>query len=112
MPSVHREQDFGLDQWVAMQRQAQETMPPERRERLDALGFVWDVLAAQWEEGLRSLERFRQEKGDCLVPKSYRDPTSGFRLGSWVSEQRKAQDMMLPERRQRLDALGFVWKAR
>ncbi len=33
-----------------------------------ALGFVWDPLAVQWEEGVRFLKRYRQRKGDCLVP--------------------------------------------
>ncbi len=81
----------------------------ERRQRLDALGFVWDPLTAQWEEGVGFLERYRQDKGDCLVPATYCDPASGFRLGPWVSDQRKAKDTMSPERRERLDVLGFVW---
>ena len=103
---------FRLGQWVGVQRRDKDTMSPERRQRLDALGFVWDVLTAQWEEGFHCLERYRQERGDCLVPQRYRDPASGFRLGGWVSKQREGKDTMLPERRQRLDALGFVWKVR
>jgi hypothetical protein len=106
---THREQGYRLGQWVGDQRTAQDTMLPERRQRLDALGFVWDPFVASWEEGFRFLERYRKDKEDCLVSQSHRDPTSGYRLGSWVSNQRKAQDTMLPERREQLDALGFVW---
>ena len=87
-------------------------MLPERRARLDALGFVWEVLTTQWEEGFRCLERYHTANGDCLVPQGYRDPTTGYRLGTWVSNQRKDRETMLPERRARLDALGFVWKVR
>jgi predicted helicase len=105
-------EDFRLGQWVGDQRTAQDTMPPERRERLDALNFVWDAVAAWWEEGFHCLERYCKERGDCLVPRVYRDPASGYQLGKWVSGQRRAKDAMPPKRRERLDALGFVWKVR
>ena len=83
-------------------------MSPERRQRLEALGFVWDPFEVQWEEGCRSLAIFRQREGHCRVPKSHHE--QGFRLGQWVGVQRSTRDAMSPERRQRLDALGFVWK--
>jgi len=111
MPHSYRDPISGyrLGSWVTNQRTAQNTMPPERRQRLDALGFVWDMLAVQWEEGFRYLERYRKDNGDALVPKTYRDPASGYRLGQWVSVQRKDKETLSPERRQRLDALDFVW---
>ena len=93
-----------------LQRRTRDAMPPDRRQRLDALGFVWDPLAAQWEEGVGSLERYRQREGNCRVPQRHRE--QGYRLGLWVHNQRKAQDTITPDRRQRLDALGFVWKVR
>ena len=109
VPKLNREQGYRLGQWVDVQRTAQDTLLPERRQRLDALGFVWDPFAAQWEEGFHFLEIYRQREGHCRVPYSYCDPASGFRLGGWVRKQR-AKDTILPERRQRLDTLGFVWK--
>ena len=103
----HREQGFRLGTWVSNQRTHQKTLLPERRERLVALGFVWDSLAALWEEGFRFLEIFRQQEGHCRVPQRHRE--QGFRLGSWVKHQRDDKDRMSPDRRERLDALGFVW---
>ena len=97
---------YPLGQWVSVQRKAQDTMPPERRQRLDVLGFVWDPFAADWEEGFSFLEMYRQREGHCLVPQNHRE--AGYPLGTWVSRQRKYKDTMPPERRQRLDALGFV----
>ena len=110
VPQRQREQGYRLGLWVAVQRRAKDTMPPDRRQRLDALGFAWDVLTAQWDEGFRCLEIYHQREGHCRVPATYRE--QGFRLGSWVNNQRMAKDTLLPERRQRLDALGFVWKVR
>ena len=68
---------------------------------------MWDTFDAQWEERFRSLKRFHQREGHCRVPRHYRE--ADYHLGEWVHVQRQGKDTMLPERRQRLDALGFVW---
>ncbi len=102
-------QAIGFQSWVTNQRTVQDAMSPDHRQRLDALGFVWDMLAVQWEEGFGYLERYGKDNRDALVPKTYRDPASGYRLGQWVSVQRGDKETLSPERRQRLDALGFVW---
>ena len=111
VPALYCDPDthYTLGSWVNRQRTNQKTLSPERRQRLDTLGFAWDVLALQWEEGFDHLARYRQDKGGCLVPATYRDPASGFRLGGWVSAQRTNQKTLSPECRQRLDALGFAW---
>ena len=107
VPRSHREQGFWLGGWVAMQRTRQDALSPERRQRLHALGFVWDALAASWEEGCRYLEIFCQREGHCRVPQLHRE--QGFRLGAWIGRQRQDKDTMSSVRCQRLKALGFVW---
>ena len=109
VPDLHREQNYRLGRWVANQRKKEETMSPERLQRLDALGFEWDILTAQWEEGFRALQSFYQREGHCRVPKTHFE--HGYRLRNWVRVQRVNKDALSPERRQRLDALGFVWDA-
>lgn len=104
----HHEHGYRLGTWVSEQRYRKDTMSPERCQRLDALGFVWDPFTAQWEEGIHFLEIFHQREGHCRVPQNHRE--QGYRLGQWVGVQRKKKDTMSPERRQRLDTLGFVWK--
>ena len=110
VPTNHREQGCRLGQWVRVQRENYDAMSPERCQRLDALGFVWDILTARWEEGFSFLARFHQREGHCRVPQSHHE--QGFRLGLWVAVQRRTRDSMPPERRLRLDTLGFVWKVR
>ena len=110
VPDLHREQNYRLGRWVANQRKKEGTLSPERRQRLDALRFEWDVLTAQWEEGFRALQSFHKREGHCRVPKRHRE--HDYLLGQWVANQRTAQDTMSSDRHQRLDALGYVWKVR
>ena len=98
---------FTLGSWVSNQRATKDGMSPERKQRLDGLGFVWDILEAAWEKGFSKLSQFKEAEGHCRVPKSYK--LDGFNLVKWVSHQRATKDRMTPERKQRLDGLGFVW---
>ena len=45
VPQGHKEGDFTLGNWVRKQRSKKDTHTPERIERLNALGFVWDGRA-------------------------------------------------------------------
>ena len=106
------ESGYRLGVWVKSQRVNlnKNQLSDERKQRLDALGFIWDRLEQQWEEGFQELSVYHREHGNCFVPSIF-IAESGFRLGNWVSSQRKAlkENKLSYERRQRLDALGFVW---
>ena len=82
-------------------------MSAERRQQLDAIGFVWDPLESAWEEGFASLEKFKAREGHCRVPALHVEGT--FKLGFWVSNLRAKRDKMFTERRRRLDKIDFVW---
>jgi superfamily II DNA or RNA helicase len=99
---------YRLGQWVSVQRQSRDSMTSERKARLDALGFDWDPIATQWEEGFEHLRAYVKEYKDCRVPAQYKTP-SGYRLGGWVSTQRLSNDKLSDERMARLKALGFDW---
>ena len=84
-------------------------MSSERKQRLDDIGFVWDPIAEAWEEGFSKLLQFKEAEGQCRVPSSFK--LDGFKLGFWVSNQRAKKDSLSPERKQRLDDMGFIWDA-
>ncbi len=107
VPAAFSEDDFRLGQWVGVQSSKNDQMSADRRQRLDALGFVWNQLTADWEEGFNNLEAFKLREGHCGVPTAFAE--NGFRLGHWVSTQRTKKNQMSADRRQRLDAVGFVW---
>jgi hypothetical protein len=85
----------------------------ERIERLEGLGFGWDPSKAAWEEGYSQLVAYKEANGDVLVPVIH-ETEDGFRLGSWVNNQRRAYNRgkLSTDRIERLEDLGFVWVLR
>ena len=55
----------GWGDWVNVQRTKKDTLLPERRRRLDELGFVWNVREQQWDEAFTHLQRYRETNNDC-----------------------------------------------
>ena len=98
---------FSFEQWMSVQRRNKYSMPPERRRRLDAIGFIWDPLESAWEEGFAALTAFKARDGHCRVPALHIEGT--FALGSWVRSQRRTTESLPTERKRRLEAVGFVW---
>ena len=81
-------QDRPLADWVSHQRKFKTKghLPPERIQRLEALGFDWDPLTAQWEEMYARLVAYKAQHGDCTVPYEWKQDRP---LGRWVGDQRK-----------------------
>jgi len=96
--------------WVQHQRQNKKKgkISKEYIERLNKLGFVWELLDTSWEEMFIALIKYKDENGHCNVPQ--RD-LNNKQLGRWVRTQRKAKPdgKLSQERIQRLETLGFIW---
>jgi hypothetical protein len=104
-PSGHK-----LGNWVGTQRKNKDKLSPERFAKLDNLKeWVWDSFSAQWDEGFSHLLDFIEREGNGRVPTGYTTPSS-YKLGSWVSRQRKDKDKLSPERFAKLDTLKeWTW---
>ena len=101
-----------LGSWLNSQRQRfkQGKLSRDRIAKLEILpSFHWDPLEAAWEESFVKFKQFNDNEGHCLVPAKY--VLGDFKLGNWVGTQRINQDLMSPERKQRLDDIGFIWDA-
>ena len=120
--NVTRRQNPVLETWRGVQRynHRKGKLSPDRIARLDAIGFEWEAsgrkgrrhknyLRIGWEERFTRLAAFKDRFGHTQVPERWSEDKS---LADWVGSQRKYnRSGKLPaDRRQRLDALGFVWK--
>jgi hypothetical protein len=76
---------------------------PEQIAKLEAIGFCWHLRNALWDKMYAELVAYRETHGDCDVPQS------NGSLGIWCSVQRARKAKLLPERLDRLNALGFCW---
>ena len=104
---------YRLGQWVAVQRLKKDAMSLERRFFLEALpGWIWDVVAENWDAGYRCLKEYTDKVGHAKVPKDFKTE-AGYQLGQWVGSQRRLKDTMPMERKNRLESLfGWVWDSK
>jgi hypothetical protein len=107
VPRGHEEETIKLGIWVNNQRYRASTLSIERKQRLDALQFVWHPYEISWEKGFSALQRFKSREKHCRVP--FRHQEGGIRLGRWVTIQRSKRETLPTGLKRRLDAIDFVW---
>jgi superfamily II DNA or RNA helicase len=110
VPQAYKE-DPSLGKWVPRQRQLfiKGRLSAYRIARLEALGFEWDVLAADWELYFSKLQSFKSQNGHCRVPSGRKDD---IRFETWISRQRRfyLTGRLPPDRIARLEAIGYEWR--
>ncbi len=101
---------YRLGNWVNTQRNKKEKLDPQKAARLDALGFIWKVTDAAWDNACTALESYQKQFGNLDVPEDY-VTSQGIRLRAWVNNQRTRfkTGKLRPEQISRLENLGFVW---
>lgn len=106
-----------LGRWISKLRKLREGKgkgippTPEQIKRLDDIGMVWELnITRKWDNAYIFAQRYFEEHGDLLVPASYKTET-GFSLGQWVRNQRKAfSNGNINKTRERLlNRIGMVW---
>ncbi len=100
-----------LGRWVAMLRYRRKIgqLTPAMIAELDKLGFVWSPNDIDWNEAFKKLLLFRARFKHCNVPSVWpNDP----QLANWVAHQRRRRKLgiLIRDRAQRLEKIGFVWK--
>ena len=113
VPGVFKTKDgYALGTWVHNLRTSYKkgTLTEERIEALDALGFIWDKLEQDFQEGLSRLAAYKAEQGHVWVPNRF-GTKDGYPLGTWMSNRRRdyKKGTLTDERIEALGALGFIW---
>jgi hypothetical protein len=104
VPQSYAIEGYALGKWVSVQRRTWDTLTEDRRERLRKLpGWTLDARGSWWSEGFGYLERFVAQNGTAQM--SQDQVFDGFKLGSWVSNQKARWHSLGDERRQQLQSL-------
>lgn len=106
------ENGYPLGQWVSERRKKKDTLSTERRAQLEALpGWAWNKIEEGWERSFCYLGEFADREGHCRVTGNFR-MIDGYRLGSWVWSQKRAENRLTDEQKKRLEALpGWLWES-
>lgn len=109
VPQKHIEDGQMLGVWTNNQRRRKGLLTPIQLERLQNIGFRWDPLSEQWEQGFDALKKYHKREGHSRVP--IRTLENGFNLGAWVSHQRQLMNKgrLSTDRAKRLETLDFIW---
>ena len=54
----------------------------ERIQKLDEIGFIWDLLEYEWQKNYKLLKQYVRDNGNSIVPTKQA-------LGPWISTQRQ-----------------------
>ncbi|EQC31241.1 hypothetical protein SDRG_11162 [Saprolegnia diclina VS20] len=85
---------------------------------LDALRFVWDTAAHEWQLHLMALQRYKDLYGDVSIPHGFEVPANdpmwpkdlfNVALGRVAHRLRVNAASLSVVRRSQLSALGFIW---
>ena len=111
VPQTNDQNSPQLASWVSNQRTLYNLgkMATSRIERLNKIGFVWDVHIAQWETMFARLLEFKGKEGHCRVPDRYSEDKA---LSGWVNTQRaeNRKRQLSKEHKRRLEEIGFIWE--
>ncbi|MFJ8848383.1 Helicase associated domain protein [Streptomyces cyaneofuscatus] len=98
-----------------------DTLLPEQRERLEALGLTRRTettpagtaagKTGAFERGITALTQYAQREGRVVVPRAHIEetPHGPVRLGTWISNTRSRRDRLSETQREQLAALGIEW---
>ncbi|MFI9311628.1 helicase associated domain-containing protein [Streptomyces triculaminicus] len=100
-----------LGEWIHAQRRLRHDLSTEQIHRLDALGMIWTQPSpheAAWNNGLSAARAFLAEHGHLNVPQKYIN-RDGFKLGTWINNQRTRRARLPADRIKALNALRMTW---
>mmetsp|Transcript_18507 Transcript_18507/g.28565 ORF Transcript_18507/g.28565 Transcript_18507/m.28565 type:complete len:415 (+) Transcript_18507:146-1390(+) len=105
----HCQEDPQLGYWVKNQRFKKHKLSPERIEKLEKVGFQWDVAAKSqnelWKEMFERLKKFEKIHNHCFVPSRFKEDP---KLGNWVHRQRHVFHKLADDRKKMLKTIGFM----
>ncbi|WCK57351.1 Helicase associated domain protein (plasmid) [Aneurinibacillus sp. Ricciae_BoGa-3] len=105
------EENAKLAIWSRNQREKYRKgkLTEEKIAKLNSIGFMWNIIPANWGRMFNELKRYQNEHGNCN-PSVHSDTDK--QLGIWVYEQKRAfkNGTLSEDRIQKLNSIGFLWQ--
>lgn len=103
---------YALGNWVMAQRQRKNngSLNEQRIEKLNSLGFIWDVAELGWQDGIKHFKEFCESNTTYIVPQKH-ICDDGFTLGSWCNSRRGEyrDNLMKQSKIDELNNIGFIF---
>lgn len=110
VPVGHVEGDVLLGRWIIYLRSTRKKLDDAQIVRLNALGVSWRPRQEAFERNFAALISFQTREGHARVAKDWKE--GPVLLGQWVNAVRQRREILSPDQRRQLDAVGFVWDAK
>ena len=96
-----------LGMWVSNVRATKSAQSRERLNRLDELGFIWDVKAYEWQRNYEALVEYKRQTGELHL--STKQRVGDLPLGYWLNKQCKSRATLSSDQIEKLENLGIKW---
>ncbi len=98
-----------LSRWVNEMRRLynENRLPIDRINKLNRIGFIWNMEDEQFSKNLTKLKRYNQKYGHFDIPQTGKTK----KLGSWVAQIR-SRGLVKKHHIDALDDIGFVWEGK
>jgi len=98
-----------LSRWVNEMRRLynENRLPIQRIQKLNKIGFIWNMEDEQFSENLSKLKRFHKKHGHFDVPQTGKTK----KLGSWVAQIR-SRGLVKKHHIEALNEMEFVWEGK
>ncbi|MEQ9438074.1 MAG: helicase associated domain-containing protein [Cyclobacteriaceae bacterium] len=106
VPSTYS--DTQLAQWVFRQRKSVDRLSSQQVDRLESLGFVFDMQLQKdltWEYNYQQLQQYYQQHGHSRVPQN----DANKRLADWVRSQRVLRAKLTNDKLDKLRKVDFAF---
>lgn len=106
VPKREIHQGYNLGTWCQHQRSefVKGTLQQNRLQKLQDIGFVFDIRENEWDRRCEQYARYIQQTGSPKITR--RIEFEGEKLGIWIDTQRMKKDILSPERREKLKRLN------
>ncbi len=98
-----------LSRWVNEMRRLynENRLPLDRIQRLNAIGFIWNMEDELFSKNLAKLKRFHKKHRHFDIPQTGKTK----KLGSWVAQVR-SRGLVKKHHIQALNEIGFIWEGK